>query len=255
MSHSAGFHLNNQMGSCISSQSRAEKQSLGSRGKSAVPTRKAVMDRYPVSTKCRPGVICTENSSPTSAMTATSSSVTETQMRSKLRPPSVGIGRPHSIHVSKMTDSNGNIARPSSLPRLRVIDAHQCHFSSPKLEANSLIKANFLHGGTEPFKSHHFKLLPMRIPSSAKSSTPVRNSDEQPSNKSLCGSPSLSLSSVIFIVDYQALNDRWSGLFNMGIPHIPHIKLLWGKKIIKYGLNMVFHWKSIKNSEKKTKNR
>ena len=40
------------------------------------------------------------------------------------------------------------------------------------------------------------------------------------------------------------------GLFNMGIPHITHIKLLWGKKIIKYGLNMVFHWKSIKNSEK-----
>ena len=31
---------------------------------------------------------------------------------------------------------------------------------------------------------------------------------------------------------------------------IPHIKLLWEKKIIKYGLNMVFHWKSMKNSEK-----
>ena len=39
----------------------------------------------------------------------------------------------------------------------------------------------------------------------------------------------------------------------MGIPHITHIKLFWGKKIIKYGLNMVFHWKSIKNSEKKQK--
>ena len=36
----------------------------------------------------------------------------------------------------------------------------------------------------------------------------------------------------------------------MGIPHITHIKLLLGKKMIKYGLNMVFHWKSIKNSEK-----
>ena len=30
---------------------------------------------------------------------------------------------------------------------------------------------------------------------------------------------------------------------------IPHIKLIWGKKI-KYGVNMVFHRKSIKNSEK-----
>ena len=32
-----------------------------------------------------------------------------------------------------------------------------------------------------------------------------------------------------------------AGLFNMGIPHITHIKLLWGKKKIKYGLNMIFH--------------
>ena len=32
-----------------------------------------------------------------------------------------------------------------------------------------------------------------------------------------------------------------SGLFNMGIPHITHIKLIRGKKKIKYGLNMVFH--------------
>ena len=39
----------------------------------------------------------------------------------------------------------------------------------------------------------------------------------------------------------------------MGIPHITHIKLIWGKNKIKYGLNMVFHWKSIKNSEKKQK--
>ena len=39
---------------------------------------------------------------------------------------------------------------------------------------------------------------------------------------------------------------QWcTGLFNMGIPHITHIKLLWGKTN-KYGLNMVFHWKSIK---------
>ena len=36
----------------------------------------------------------------------------------------------------------------------------------------------------------------------------------------------------------------------MGIPHITHIKLLWGEKIINYGLNTVFHWKSMKNSEK-----
>ena len=36
----------------------------------------------------------------------------------------------------------------------------------------------------------------------------------------------------------------------MGIPHITHIKLLGGGGIIKYGFNMVFHWKSIKNSEK-----
>ena len=34
----------------------------------------------------------------------------------------------------------------------------------------------------------------------------------------------------------------------MGIPHITHYG---GKQIIKYGLNMVNHWKSIKNSEKK----
>ena len=39
----------------------------------------------------------------------------------------------------------------------------------------------------------------------------------------------------------------------MGIPHITHIKLIGGKKKIKYGLNMVFHWKSIKNNEKKNK--
>ena len=30
----------------------------------------------------------------------------------------------------------------------------------------------------------------------------------------------------------------------MDIPHITHIKLLWGKKVKK------FHWKSMKNSEK-----
>ena len=41
------------------------------------------------------------------------------------------------------------------------------------------------------------------------------------------------------------------GLFNRGIPYFTHIKLLWGTKIIKYGLNMVFHWKSIRNSKKK----
>ena len=39
------------------------------------------------------------------------------------------------------------------------------------------------------------------------------------------------------------------GLFNIGIPHITHIKLLLGKNEIKYCLNMIFYRKSIKNGE------
>ena len=34
-----------------------------------------------------------------------------------------------------------------------------------------------------------------------------------------------------------------AGLFNMGIPHITHIKLIWGKKIIKYGISLKINQK------------
>ena len=37
-----------------------------------------------------------------------------------------------------------------------------------------------------------------------------------------------------------------------GFPIVP-ILSSYGEKKIKYGLNMVFHWKSIKNNEKKNK--
>lgn len=75
------------------------------------------MEKYPVPTKCRLAAGADDaggekrDSSPSVSST--------TQLRSKLRPPSVTLARPLSIPSSKTgIDTNGNIPRPSSLPRL-----------------------------------------------------------------------------------------------------------------------------------------
>ena len=66
-----------------------------------------------------------------------------------------------------MTDSNGNIPRPSSLPRLQQQQQQQQqqqpqqlqqgNFHSKLTDTKSLMKSNFLNGH-EPFKAHNFKV-------------------------------------------------------------------------------------------------
>ena len=82
------------------------------------------MEKYPVPTKCRLAAADdaegdkqeNKESSPTVSST--------TQLRSKLRPPSVTLARPLSIPSNRAPiDTNGNIPRPSSLPRLLKNDA------------------------------------------------------------------------------------------------------------------------------------
>ena len=82
------------------------------------------MEKYPVPNKCRV--------TPGHEETTTTTTGTEvTQLRSRLRPPTVSsstnfTGRPLSVQLSNSrpvgsnggTDTNGNIPRPSSLPRL-----------------------------------------------------------------------------------------------------------------------------------------
>ena len=81
------------------------------------------MEKYPVPTKCRlvlnegPGSHNSNNAPASTQSDAGSGDIA--QLRSKLRPPSVTIARPVSIQLNKSgIDSNGNIPRPSSLPRL-----------------------------------------------------------------------------------------------------------------------------------------
>ena len=79
------------------------------------------MEKYPVPTKCRMAIndAAANRSSSTEAV---NNSEQLSQLRSKLRPPSVSLTRPLSIQLQNgkmngVADSNGNIPRPSSLPR------------------------------------------------------------------------------------------------------------------------------------------
>lgn len=87
----------------------------------------AAMEKYPVPNKCR--VIPDHEESNIQKSSSTVPGVEVAQLRSRLRPPSVSAskfnGRPLSVQLnsttrplSNGTDSNGNIPRPSSLPRL-----------------------------------------------------------------------------------------------------------------------------------------
>lgn len=81
------------------------------------------MEKYPVPTKNRlvlanEGTTGISNNAPATQQNDVGNNDI-TQLRSKLRPPSVIIARPVSIQLTKSgIDTNGNIPRPSSLPRL-----------------------------------------------------------------------------------------------------------------------------------------
>ncbi|XP_046637911.1 uncharacterized protein LOC124316169 isoform X4 [Daphnia pulicaria] len=124
------------MGNCVSSQSQqavVEKQAATGRGRSIVSLRKAAMEKYPVPTKNRlvlgnegttgglsNNSSCSNNAPAGTQQTNDAGNNDITQLRSKLRPPSVIIARPVSIQLTNKSgiDTNGNIPRPSSLPRL-----------------------------------------------------------------------------------------------------------------------------------------
>ncbi|XP_032783357.2 uncharacterized protein LOC116921209 isoform X1 [Daphnia magna] len=123
----SGFSHSQQMGNCVSSQSQQaalEKQAASGRGRSIVSLRKAAMEKYPVPTKNRlalanEGTASSNNSNNAPATQQNNVGNDMAQLRSKLRPPSVIIARPVSIQLTKSgIDTNGNIPRPSSLPRL-----------------------------------------------------------------------------------------------------------------------------------------
>lgn len=85
------------------------------------------MEKYPVPTKCRLALNEPGNNSSNGPTLLANNDVGTTnlaQLRSKLRPPSVTIARPISIQLNKSgIDTNGNIPRPSSLPRLIKVDS------------------------------------------------------------------------------------------------------------------------------------
>lgn len=82
------------------------------------------MEKYPVPTKNRlalanEGTASSNNGSNAPSVQQNDVGNDMAQLRSKLRPPSVIIARPVSIQLTKSgIDTNGNIPRPSSLPRL-----------------------------------------------------------------------------------------------------------------------------------------
>ena len=89
------------------------------------------MEKYPVPTKCRlalnePGSVHNgTNNGPARASNEVGGGNVAAQLRSKLKPPSVTIARPISIQLNKSgIDTNGNIPRPSSLPRLMKTDTN-----------------------------------------------------------------------------------------------------------------------------------
>lgn len=145
------------------------------------------MEKYPVPTKCR--LVLNEGTGSSNAPAIQQNDVGNdiAQLRSKLRPPSVSIARPISIQLNKGgIDSNGNIPRPSSLPRLL------------KTDSNVTAKIESLQQGKPPHSTGVAinKAPPFRTVSLDSKSRTILNPPPVPTNKTSTASKDSQTGSV-----------------------------------------------------------